>query len=119
MIATPPVDYPQRGYVQISGRGTPTNKPASAHCVDGRQVQRIIRQSPETLDVYPYAVVYGGNAGRTPRRSRSASSRSAHERTVPRSMTSPPLASTVIRLGGSSAGRGHASSLFSLLLPGR
>src|ERR1700730_10064561 len=68
MIATPPVDYPQRGYVQISGRGTPTNKPASAHCVDGRQVQRIIRQSPETLDVYPYAVVSAGNAGPPPRR---------------------------------------------------
>lgn len=42
---------------------------------------------------------------------RSASSRSAHDLTVPRRMTSLPLASTVMRLASSSALRRKASSI--------
>jgi hypothetical protein len=49
---------------------------------------------------------------------RSASSRSAQDRTVPLSITSPPLASTVTRLASTSALHRNASSIFCLISAG-
>ena len=49
---------------------------------------------------------------------RSASRRSAHERTVPLKMTSLPMVSTVIRLASISAARRNASSILRLISEG-